>query len=189
MGTYCEIPFNPLCYIKSSDISKALKSTARIHGTEFGIGPDDVSDGCLRSTGAMALFCGSVDRSRIRLLGRWQSWNMLRYLHLQSRLSMRRLFAAMLQGDKIDMLPPRAAYLQFFQILQTSWHASLECTVNYMRRCEALPTHPSSWGKYWDFLKALPQNLTVKWLALRIFSQDWGGAKGKSKLPLNSTLA
>ena len=84
LGTYREIPSNPLCYIKSSDITKALKSAACKHGAEFGIGPDDVSADCIRSTGAMALFCGGVDSSPIRLLGRWQSWTMLRYLHLQS---------------------------------------------------------------------------------------------------------
>ena len=106
LGKYREIPSGPLCYIKSSDITKALKSTARIHGAEFGIGPDDVSTGCLRSTGAMALFCGSVDVSRIRILGRWQSWTMLRYLHFKSWAVMRGLSAAMLQGGKIDMLPP-----------------------------------------------------------------------------------
>ena len=49
--------------------------------------------------------CG-VDSSRIRLLGRWQSCTMLRYLHLQSRVAMRSLSAAMLQGGKIEMLPP-----------------------------------------------------------------------------------
>ena len=54
----------------------------------------------------MALFCGGVDNSRIRLLGRWKSWTMLRYLHLQSRAAMRGLSAAMLQGGKINMLPP-----------------------------------------------------------------------------------
>ena len=60
----------------------------------------------LRSIGAMALFCGGVDSSRIRLLGRWKSWTMLRYLHLQFRASMRGLSVAMLQGGKIDMLSP-----------------------------------------------------------------------------------
>ena len=32
LGTYREIPSGPLCYIKSSDISKALKSAALVHG-------------------------------------------------------------------------------------------------------------------------------------------------------------
>ena len=99
-------PSDPMCYIKSSDITKALNSASRIHGAEFGIGPDDVNAGCLRSTGTMALFCGDVDSSCIRLLGRWQSWTMLRYLHLQSRAAMCGLSASMLQGGKIDMLPP-----------------------------------------------------------------------------------
>ena len=71
LGTYQEIPSGPLCYIKSSDITKALKSAARVHGAEFGIWPDDVSAGCLRSTGAMELFCSGDDSSRIRLLGKW----------------------------------------------------------------------------------------------------------------------
>ena len=43
LGTYREIPSSPLCYIKSNDISNYLKSVARVHGAEFGIGPDDVS--------------------------------------------------------------------------------------------------------------------------------------------------
>ena len=113
LGTYRKIPSGPLCYINSSNITKALKSAARVHEAEFGIGPDDVSAGCLRSTGAIALFCGSVDSSHIRLLGRWQSWTMLRYLHLQSRAAMRDLSAAMLQGGKIVILPPRQPTFSF----------------------------------------------------------------------------
>ena len=106
LGAFREIPSGFLCYIKSSDITKAHKYAARVHGAEFCIGTDDVSAGCLRSTCAMALFCSGVDSSHIRLLGRWQSWTMLWYLHLQSRAAMRGLSAAMLQGGKIDMLPP-----------------------------------------------------------------------------------
>ena len=106
LGTYRKIPSGPICYIKSSNISKALKYAALVHGAEFGIGPDDVSTGCLRSTGSMELFCGGVDSSHIRLLGRWQSWTMLRYIHLHSRAAMHDLSAAMIQGGKTDMLPP-----------------------------------------------------------------------------------
>ena len=85
LGTYREIPSGPLCYINRSDITKVLKYVARVHGAEFGIRPDDVSAGYLCSTGAMALFCGGVESSRIRLLGRWKSWTMLRYLHPSMR--------------------------------------------------------------------------------------------------------
>ena len=94
-----------MCYIKSSVISKSLKSAAHVHEAEFGTGQDDVSAGCLRSTGAMALFCGGVDRSCIRLLGRWHSWTMLRYLHLQSQAAMRGLSASMIQGGHVDLAP------------------------------------------------------------------------------------
>ena len=38
LGTYREIPSGPLCYIKSSDISKALKYAARIHGHNVVLG-------------------------------------------------------------------------------------------------------------------------------------------------------
>ena len=106
LGTYQEMPYGPLCYIKSSDITKALKSADHVHGTEFGIGPDDVSAGCLCYNGDMAILCGGVESSCIRLLGRWKSWTILRYLHLQSQAAMCGLSAAMLQGGRIDMLPP-----------------------------------------------------------------------------------
>ena len=33
LGTYCEITSGPLCYIKSSNISKSLKFAACVHGT------------------------------------------------------------------------------------------------------------------------------------------------------------
>ena len=52
----------------------------------------------------MALFCGGVDSSRIRLLGRWQSWTMLRYLHLQARQSTRGMSERMLRGGNINLL-------------------------------------------------------------------------------------
>jgi hypothetical protein len=38
----------------------------------------------LRASGAMALLCADVDLDHIRLLGRWRSDEMLRYLHVQA---------------------------------------------------------------------------------------------------------
>ena len=46
--------------------------------------PADVSARSLRAAGAMALLCADVDSDRIRLLGRWQSDQMFRYLHVQA---------------------------------------------------------------------------------------------------------
>lgn len=85
LASYCKLPSEPLLVLKSSDFTKDLRSAAQIHGTELGIDPAVITTSCFRTLGAMALFCGGVDSSRIRLLGRWQSWMMLHYLHLQAR--------------------------------------------------------------------------------------------------------
>jgi len=92
----------------SKDFTDVLRSTARVHGAEFGIKPADVSAGCFRTSGAMALFNGNIDSSRIRLVGRWQSWVMLRYLHLQARTTMTGLSSAMLRGGQFELIPANA---------------------------------------------------------------------------------
>ena len=51
-----------------------------------------------RSGGAMALLGGGVDSDRIRLIGRWRSDEMYRYLHIQSQPTMSGIAAAMLRG-------------------------------------------------------------------------------------------
>jgi hypothetical protein len=37
----------------------------------------------------MALLCGKIDHDTIRMLGRWHSDAMMRYLHLQAKSLMR----------------------------------------------------------------------------------------------------
>jgi hypothetical protein len=59
--------------IATSDITQQLRLNAA-----------DISVRSLRSSGAMALLCAEVDTDRIRLLGRWRSDEMLRYLHIQA---------------------------------------------------------------------------------------------------------
>ncbi len=53
-------------------------------GSTVGIAASDMSVRSLRSSGAMALLCADVDTDKIRLLGRWGSDEMLRYLHVQA---------------------------------------------------------------------------------------------------------
>ena len=91
--------------LTATAFTQALRQTAAVHGAEFGVNPPDVSAGCFRTTGAMSLFCGGVDSTCIHLVGRWQSWVMLRYLHLQAHPAMQRLSAAMLRGGRFDLLP------------------------------------------------------------------------------------
>ena len=53
----------------------------------------------------MALLCAGVDRDQIRLVGRWRSDEMYRYLHVQAQPVMNGLAAAMLLGDSLRLTP------------------------------------------------------------------------------------
>ena len=102
-------PGGPLLQLKSKDFTDTLRVEAAFCSEQYGINPKDVSVGCFRTTGAMALFCANVDSSRIRLLGRWNSWTMLRYLHLQSDTAMNSLARRMMNGGSflsIQANPP-----------------------------------------------------------------------------------
>jgi hypothetical protein len=57
----------------------------------------------------MALLCADVDSDRIRLLGRWQSDQMFRYLHVQAEPVMRNFSSQMLTGGNYTLLPNAAA--------------------------------------------------------------------------------
>jgi hypothetical protein len=58
----------------------------------------------LQAGGAMALLYAQVDDNIMRLLGRWQSDAMLRYLHLQAHPVMRNSAAQMLQLGMYDLV-------------------------------------------------------------------------------------
>jgi hypothetical protein len=55
----------------------------------------------------MALLCANVDTDRIRLLGRWQSDKMLKYLHVQAVPVVAPLCSAMLRHGHFTLLPNR----------------------------------------------------------------------------------
>ena len=67
--------------IRSSHLTKALRASCDVLGAQLGIKPSEISAHALRASGAMALLRARVDSSTTRLLGRWKSWTMLRYLH------------------------------------------------------------------------------------------------------------
>ena len=56
----------------------------------------------------MALLCAHVDSDTIKLLGRWRSDEMLRYLHVQAQPVMKDFAAKMLQSGVYSLIP-RAA--------------------------------------------------------------------------------
>ena len=96
----------PFRYILASDLTTRIRAALLLH-------PDPaytLSDLSVRSTprsgGATALLCAGVDSDRIRLIGRWRSDKMYRYLHVQAQPVMTGLAAAMLRGGSFQLSPP-----------------------------------------------------------------------------------
>ena len=53
----------------------------------------------------MALLCAGVDSNRIRLIGRWRSDELYRYLHVQAQPVMTGISAAMFRGGGYLLAP------------------------------------------------------------------------------------
>jgi hypothetical protein len=107
-------PTAPLCtyyrdgspsYVTASDITTTLKASVEALGPQLGFLASEVSARSLRAAGAMALLCAHVDTDTIRLLGRWRSDIMLRYLTVQAQPVMRDFSRRMLEGADYLLLP------------------------------------------------------------------------------------
>jgi hypothetical protein len=94
-----------LTLIRPADITTALRCSTAIIGPSVGFLLSDISARSLRAAGAMALLCAHVDSDVIRLLGRWRSDEMLRYLHVQAEPLMRDFARRMLSGGTFTLLP------------------------------------------------------------------------------------
>lgn len=91
--------------ITAADISSALRLSCTAIGPSLGFLPSDVSARSLRAGGAMALLCANVDTDIIRLLGRWHSDAMMRYLHLQAQPVMQGFASRMLTASTYNLHP------------------------------------------------------------------------------------
>jgi hypothetical protein len=91
--------------IRSNAITQALRVSAAATIACLNINPACISARSLRSGGAMALLCAGIDSDIIRLVGRWRSDEMLRYLHVQALTHTTRLAAAMVQHGTFSLLP------------------------------------------------------------------------------------
>ena len=107
-------PTTPLCtyyrdgspsYVTPGDITTTLRASVAALGPQLGFLATDVSARSLRAAGAMALLCAHVDTDTIRLLGRWRSDIMLRYLTVQAQPVMRDFSRRMLEGADYLLLP------------------------------------------------------------------------------------
>ena len=76
-------------------------------GPSIGFTKEDISARSLRAAGAMALLCANVDHDRIKLVGRWRSDAMLRYLHVQAQPVMKHFAKAMITDGEYSLIPNR----------------------------------------------------------------------------------
>ena len=95
--------------VQAKDVTAVLRESARVLGPQYNFSEQDVSARSLRAGGAMALFNSNVDSDTIRLIGRWQSDAMLRYLHLQAQPVMQGFASRMLQGRDYVFVPSQVA--------------------------------------------------------------------------------
>ena len=119
-------PNTPLCtvyqantapiLISSSILTTHLRRAATVLFPTLGLASSDISARALRAGGAMALLCAKVDPDIIKLIGRWRSDQMLRYLHLQAYPQMHTFSNLMLSGGQFrsidaNTLPPQITNL------------------------------------------------------------------------------
>ena len=90
-------PGGPFRYVLSADLTRRIRATLAVY-PDASYHPRDVSARSTRAGGAMALLCAGVDRDHIRMIGRWRSDELFRYLHVQTQPIMNGLSAAMLRG-------------------------------------------------------------------------------------------
>ncbi len=91
--------------IKNNDITVLLRTAATLLFPETGLAPDEISARSLRAGGAMALLCGNIDTNLIKMIGRWHSDAMMRYLHLQAQPLMRHYAKKMFHEGTYTFLP------------------------------------------------------------------------------------
>jgi hypothetical protein len=91
--------------IDTTLLTQHLRHAVVAMGHHYGIQSHQVSIRSLRSSGAMSLLCAKVDTDMIRLLGRWRSDEMMRYLHVQTFPLLAPLAAQMLQHGTFTLIP------------------------------------------------------------------------------------
>lgn len=94
-----------LSYVKSSFITNGLRYAAKDLQQLSGIDPFLLSARSLRPGGATALLCAGIDSDVIKLLGRWKSDAMFRYLRIQSHIYQQNISQRMLDHGSYTFAP------------------------------------------------------------------------------------
>jgi hypothetical protein len=88
--------------VASATITELLRRSARLlQFSDEAVA--DIHARALRATGASALLTAQIDSDLIRLLGRWKSDAMLRYLHAQSAGLVHQFASQMIQQGAADI--------------------------------------------------------------------------------------
>ena len=94
------------CKVLPKHITTHLRRAVTFLGpSNLGFTEKDVEARSLRAAGAMALLCAQVDSDKIRLLGRWHSDEMFRYLHVQAQPLMKDFAKLMVSGGNFILTP------------------------------------------------------------------------------------
>ena len=98
-------------YVLPTDVTTILRrAVALLPPSLTDFAANDISARSTRAGGAMAMLCGGIDSDRIRLIGRWRSDEMYRYLHVQAQPVMAGVAAIMLRGGDYRLnTPPLSA--------------------------------------------------------------------------------
>ena len=97
--------FNTPDKVTASYLTMLIRNAVTACGPHLGFLPTEVSARCLRAAGATALLLARVDPDVIRLIGRWRSDEMLRYLHVQAYPLMRDYSQRMLSAGTYTLIP------------------------------------------------------------------------------------
>ena len=92
--------------VRSTDITTALRTSVAAIGAKFGLKPRDISALSLRASEAMALLLGNVDKNTIKMVGRWRSDEMMRYLHISARQLIHKHAATMYENSDYTLMAP-----------------------------------------------------------------------------------
>lgn len=92
-------------HTRATDLTIALRASATRLFSTLGINPADISARSLRSGGATALLCAGVDSDITKLIGRWRSDEMLKYLHVRAVSLMRDYASKMFHQGNFTFAP------------------------------------------------------------------------------------
>lgn len=91
--------------VRSNSITQALRVAAHATTATLNITPARISARSLRAGGAMALLCAGVTPIVVKMVARWQSDTMMRYLHVQALPHTSRLARDMVTHGHFTLLP------------------------------------------------------------------------------------